>query len=107
MPQIIVAADRGAAFGQGTVTLREGVTVADFESEHFATQLVERLGWAVEDADQLERIPGDAEPSARNPEPAEEPELAETPEPAEEPELADEREMPYAGIEDREPVSAR
>ena len=61
MPQIIVAADRGAAFGQGTMTFREGVTVADFQSEHFATQLVERLGWAVEDADQLERIPGGEE----------------------------------------------
>ena len=40
MPQIIVAADRGAAFGEGAVTFREGVNVADFESEHFATQLV-------------------------------------------------------------------
>lgn len=57
MPQIIVAADRGAAFGDGTVTFRERVNVADFESEHFATQLVERLGWAVEDADQAERAP--------------------------------------------------
>jgi hypothetical protein len=55
MPQIIVAADRGAAFGDGAVTFRETVSVADFESQHFATQLVERLGWAVEDADQAER----------------------------------------------------
>jgi hypothetical protein len=64
MPQIIVAADHGAAFGEGVVTLREGVTVADFESEHFATQLVERLGWAVEDADQLEQDPDAADSSA-------------------------------------------
>lgn len=55
MPQIIVAADRGAAFGEGTVTFRERVNVADFESEHFAAQLLERLGWAVEDADLAER----------------------------------------------------
>jgi hypothetical protein len=55
MPQIIVAADRGAAFGEGAVTFRERVNVADFESAHFATQLVERLGWAVEDADVSER----------------------------------------------------
>ena len=54
MPQIIVAADRGAGFGEGAVTFRERVNVADFESEHFAAQLVERLGWAVEDADQVE-----------------------------------------------------
>ena len=55
MPQIIVAADRGAAFGDGAVTFRERVNVADFESEHFAAQLVQRLGWAVEDADVAER----------------------------------------------------
>jgi hypothetical protein len=54
MPQIIVAADGEAAFGEGAVTHRERVTVADFESKHFATQLVERLGWAVEDAHQVE-----------------------------------------------------
>jgi len=55
MPQIIVAADRGAAFGEGAVTFRERVNVSDFESEHFAAQLVERLGWAVEDADVAEQ----------------------------------------------------
>ena len=60
MPQIIVAADRGAAFGEGAVTFRERVNVADFESGHFAAQLVERLGWAVEDADVVER--GQEEP---------------------------------------------
>ncbi len=57
MPQIIVAADRGAAFGEGAVTFRERVNVTDFESEHFAAQLIERLGWAVEDADQEESRP--------------------------------------------------
>lgn len=56
MPQIIVTADRGAAFGEGAVTLRERVSVADLESGHFATQLVERLGWAVADADEVERL---------------------------------------------------
>jgi hypothetical protein len=61
MPQIIVAADRGAAFGEGAVTFRERVNVTDFESEHFAAQLIERLGWAVEDADQEESRPEDAD----------------------------------------------
>jgi len=56
MPQIIVTADHGAAFGEGAVMLRERVTVADFESGHFAMQLVERLGWAVGDADEVERF---------------------------------------------------
>ena len=54
MPEIIVTADRGADFGDGAVTHRERVNVADFESRHFAAQLVERLGWAVEDAAQAE-----------------------------------------------------
>jgi len=57
MPQIMVVADQEAGFGEGAVTLRERVNVSDFESEHFATQLVERLGWAVEDADHVERRP--------------------------------------------------
>ena len=61
MPQIIVAADRGAAFGDGAVTFRERVNVADFESGHFAAQLVERLGWAVEDADAMENVHPDAD----------------------------------------------
>jgi hypothetical protein len=56
MPQIIVTSDRGAAFGEGAVTFRERVTLADFESDHFGKQLVERLGWAVEDADAVERV---------------------------------------------------
>lgn len=51
MPHIIVTADQG----EGAVMLRERVNVADFESRHFAVQLLERLGWAVEDADQVER----------------------------------------------------
>lgn len=57
MPQIIVVADPEAGYEAGAVTLRERVNVTDFESQHFATQLVERLGWAVEDADQVERQP--------------------------------------------------
>jgi hypothetical protein len=59
MPQIIVTADRDAADrGEGAVMMRERVTVTDFESDHFAAQLVERLGWAVSDADEVERKTG-------------------------------------------------
>ena len=61
MPQIIVAADHRAAFGEGAVTFRERVSVADFDSPHFAAQLIERLGWAVEDADEAERVGGQAD----------------------------------------------
>ncbi len=35
--------------------LRERVSPADLESDHFATHLVERLGWAVGDAHEIER----------------------------------------------------
>jgi len=72
MPQIIVTADRRAALGEGAVMLCERVTVADLESEHFATQLVERLSWAVADADEIERL-GDAsdDPTEPDTDPAE------------------------------------
>jgi hypothetical protein len=56
MPQIIVTSDRTDR-GDEAVLLRERVNVADFESDHFAAQLVERLGWAVEDAAEVEREP--------------------------------------------------
>ena len=55
MPHIIVMADREDERGEGAVMLRERVNVTDFESRHFASQLVERLGWAVGDADDAER----------------------------------------------------
>lgn len=53
MPQIIVTADRDTE-AQDVVLMRERVNVADFESDHFAALLVERLGWAVSDADTVE-----------------------------------------------------
>jgi hypothetical protein len=55
MPQIIVTADKPNDEGQPPVMFRERVSVTDFESAHFANQLVERLGWAVGDADELNR----------------------------------------------------
>lgn len=54
MPHIVVTADRSSDRGDGTVLLRERVNVGDFESDHFAAQLVERLGWAVSDAHDAE-----------------------------------------------------
>jgi hypothetical protein len=56
LPQIIVTADRPNERGEGPVMLNERVSAADFESEHFAARLVERLGWAVTDADEAERL---------------------------------------------------
>ena len=50
MAQIIVTADEATDAGEGAVMFRERVNLSDFESRHFARQLLERLGWAVEDA---------------------------------------------------------
>jgi hypothetical protein len=58
MPQIIVTADMPAGEGEPPIMFRERVTVTDFESQHFANQLVERLGWAVGDADEANRRQG-------------------------------------------------
>ena len=63
MPQIIVTADHAKERGPEGVMLRERVNVSDFESERFAANLIERLGWAVVDA-------ADVEVSDRHPEPA-------------------------------------
>ena len=55
MPQILVLADAARHPGEEAVMLRERVSVSDLESDHFAARLVERLGWAVGDADAVER----------------------------------------------------
>jgi hypothetical protein len=68
MPQIIVTADRAAGPNEVPVLLRERVNVSDFESDHFAAQLVERLGWAVSDAAEVERTPVERHPETRHPE---------------------------------------
>lgn len=55
MPQIIVIADGATEDGQPPVMLHERVNQSDFESQHFAHQLVERIGWAVGDAEETDR----------------------------------------------------
>lgn len=55
MPRIIVMASTPAGSGERAVMFTERVTASDFESEHFQTQLVERLGWAVGDAQAVEQ----------------------------------------------------
>lgn len=57
MPQIIVTADGTHDREQDAVMLRERINVADFESDRFAANLVERLGWAVIDAAEVEAVP--------------------------------------------------
>jgi hypothetical protein len=53
MPQIIITAEPGE--DRATVLHKERVTAADFESRHFAQQLLERIDWAVKDAADRER----------------------------------------------------
>jgi hypothetical protein len=54
MPQILVVADSQTE-NPGAVVYRERISSADLESAHFSGQLVERVGWAVRDANELER----------------------------------------------------
>jgi hypothetical protein len=50
MPTIIVMTTSTTEHNSA-VTLREDVQPAHLESEHHAAQLIERLGWAVADAE--------------------------------------------------------
>lgn len=54
MPQILVVTDSAEA-SETTVVYRERISIADLRSDHFSGQFVERVGWAVDDASQLER----------------------------------------------------
>jgi hypothetical protein len=53
MPQILVVTDSPGEVSS-TVVYRERIALTDLESDHFSGQLVERVGWAVLDADQIE-----------------------------------------------------
>jgi hypothetical protein len=54
MPQILVVAD-SPTDSPTAVVYRERISSSDLESAHFSGQLVERVGWAVRDANELER----------------------------------------------------
>jgi hypothetical protein len=67
MPQILVVAEQQDEAGN-EVVYRERLSCADFESDYFTSQLAERVGWAVTDADRLEqrgRRPAGASAGAR------------------------------------------
>jgi hypothetical protein len=49
MPEIIVRAEPEQG-DEAAVVLRERVTQRNLESDHYAGQLIERIGWAVLDA---------------------------------------------------------
>jgi hypothetical protein len=54
MPRIIVMSQTGIE-RRGAITLDERVASADLRSGHRSAELIERLGWAVHDADDAER----------------------------------------------------
>jgi hypothetical protein len=56
MPQLLISTDRHD--DAGTVVYRERITLSDLESDHFSQQLVERVGWALHDADEIEHDTG-------------------------------------------------
>lgn len=56
MPQILVITDPEQDQLDSSVVYRERVATSDLESPHFSGQLVERVGWAVRDAIEIERI---------------------------------------------------
>ena len=49
MPKLMVVTESNGQ-GDGAVTLEEYVLPAQIETEHSATQLIERVGWAIRDA---------------------------------------------------------
>jgi hypothetical protein len=54
MPTIIVQAENDQGHPTA-VTLSERIVPAEVLSQHYLAQLVERVGWAVRDAEGLER----------------------------------------------------
>ncbi len=80
MPQIVVTAGNGLSARTGREVLRERVAASDLESELFVSHLVERIEWALADADSIEarqrrrrgaraQPDGPPEPSSRSPRP--------------------------------------
>ncbi len=53
MPRILVTTD-GSDEREKAVVLQERVIPSDLDSDHFSAQLVERVGWALADADEIE-----------------------------------------------------
>jgi len=57
MPRIVVTTEPKVTESDTSVLLDERIATADLNSDHFAAQLIERIGWALLDADGAERQP--------------------------------------------------
>ena len=53
MARIVVMSEPGVDRDYGVITLDEKVAPVHLENEHHSAQLVERVGWAVHDADEV------------------------------------------------------
>jgi hypothetical protein len=56
MARIIVTTDQATDSADTPVLLDESVYSVHLSTDHAALQLVERLGWALSDAEELERV---------------------------------------------------
>lgn len=54
MPSILIVPDTDSGDEATRFKLRERVSVRDMRDEHIREQLLERIGWAVEDAEREE-----------------------------------------------------
>ncbi|HEX3910258.1 MAG TPA: hypothetical protein VHW67_06105 [Solirubrobacteraceae bacterium] len=63
MAKIIVTADQAGA-DTAPVLLEESVYAVHLSTGHAANQLIERLGWALRDAEELERVQAGARRAA-------------------------------------------
>ena len=68
MARIIVTADHSGPVGPAPVLLDESVYAVHLSTGHAAMQLIERLGWALNDAEEVERTDRPAIP-LQHPEP--------------------------------------
>jgi hypothetical protein len=51
MPSILIVPDSGSQTAVDRFKLRERISVDDVHDQHICAQLIERIGWAVEDAE--------------------------------------------------------
>ena len=66
MPRVIVTTDASALPADASVLLDEQVHAIHLSNGHGAAQLVERIAWAVTDAEEEERTPGGQRARVRN-----------------------------------------
>lgn len=59
MPSILIVPDSGSDAAVDRFKLRERVSADDLHDAHIRAQLLERIGWAVEDAELEEQRSGE------------------------------------------------